>query len=305
MSVLWSNIPENLGPVPKFPHVQNFQKTDCGMMTIAGPCSIEDMQQMKDIGVVLRKDGVNYFRGGVYKAGTYPKDEYPMINTDKLFIVDKIRKEYGLKYITEIMDEKHLDILDSHCDAYQIGARHMQDYFLLNALAKQDKPVFLKRNMGATLHEFLGAAEYLCRHKTNIFLIERGSSSFMDHVRWELSVSVIAEIKRICGIPILVDASHGSGRRELVEPLTLAGIAAGADGFMCEIHPTPDASLTDARQAIALDEFSLLIEKVKFMYQLIRSFGNFGIRSVSDIVKVTWTGTDVINKDIEVEEKTS
>ena len=174
--------------------------------------------------------------------------------------------KHGLKTVMEVFDVRQIE--DSPADVLQVGARRMQDYVLLNELSKQKRPVILKRHMGSTLAEFLGAAEYLVRGgKRNVWLMERGSSTHMTHVRWDLSVSVIAMLKQTTGLPVLVDASHGSGRRDLVLPLTLAGIAAGADGYMVETHLQPERSLSDAEQAYPLKDYPALHAEVLALWQ--------------------------------------
>lgn len=210
-------------------------------------------------------------RGGVYRAGTYPPDQ-PGLQMDLLIEWSNIAKDHGLKIIVELLDLRNLALIDPYVDAYQVGARHMQDYAMLMELARQKKPVTLKRHPGSNLNEFLGAAEYLCRGGNSPILIERGSSTFMDHVRWDLCVSLIAAVKEQTQLPILVDASHGSGRRDLVEPLTLAGIAAGADGFLVEVHQEPDKSISDAKQAYPLGDFGDLYQKVMELWCLKRNW---------------------------------
>lgn len=204
-------------------------------------------------------------RGGVFRAGTYPPKEFGL-QWQLLHDFSEIARRRGLKVLVEPMDIRLLDAVDPFVDGFQVGARQMQNYALLEALSGTDKLVTLKRNMGATLDEFLGAAEYLLGHSRytpKVHLVERGSSSFMNHVRWDLSVSTIAAVKTLTGLPVLVDASHGTGRRDLVEPLTLAGVAAGADGFIVEVHPEPEKSLSDADQAFPLQDLPALLRKAR------------------------------------------
>jgi len=251
------------GPQPNYPTVKGFEKIPQDLIAIAGPCSIEDEYQMTVVADLLSRVGVSFMRGGVYRAGTYPPKDIGL-RRDLLSEWTGVAKAYDLKIIVEVLDIRELEYIDLYADAFQVGARHMQDYALLNALSETSKTVTIKRGTGATLDEFLGAVEYLVRGgKKNVIMIERGSVSHMDHVRWDLSVSTIAAIKRITGIPILVDASHGTGRRDLVESLTLAGIAAGADGFLLEIHPKPSESLSDAEQAMPLTAYEPLLKRAK------------------------------------------
>lgn len=207
-------------------------------------------------------------RGGVFRAGTYPPSLFGL-QSELLKHWSFIAKQYNLKIIVEVLDYTQLETLDDYADAFQVGARAMQNYTLLRLLSNQNKTVSIKRHPGATLDEFLGACEYLLSGKghTSPILIERGSSTHMRHVRWDLSVSTIAAIKRLTQVPIIVDASHGSGRRDLVESLTLSGIAAGADGFLVEVHPDPERSLSDADQAISIDGFDRLRGKADRIYR--------------------------------------
>lgn len=260
------------GPTPKYQNVLNYKKQNDNLIVIAGPCSVENEKMLRRIAFVLSfntKENCDVFlRGGVYRYGTYPPSD-PGLKINRLKILSKVAKEYGLKSIVEVLDVRDVEKIAPYVDAFQVGARHMQDYALLRELASSRNTVTLKRNMGATLDEFLGAAEYLAKGKCKPILIERGSSTHMNHVRWDLSISTIAAIKQITNIPIIVDASHGTGRRDLVEPMTLAGIAAGADGFLIEVHPTPEESLTDTDQAFSVDRFPRLISQVKKIKEIL------------------------------------
>lgn len=250
----------SLWPTPNYPRVETYPKQKDSFIVLAGPCSIESPEQVEEIAAEISQYPITFMRGGVYRAGTYPREEFGL-QRDLLFDWKEIAKKHKLDIVVEVLDIRLLDVIDRAADAFQIGARHMQDYALLKEISKTPKTVFLKRNMGAKLDEFLGACEYLLQGSCKPVLIERGSSSYHDHVRWELSVSTIAAIKNKCHVPIIVDASHGSGRRSLVLPLTLSGIAAGADGFLVETHPTPDLSLSDANQAYPLEDFGHIFDK--------------------------------------------
>ena len=267
------------GPAPNYPNVLAVPHEARELITIAGPCSIESPEQVEIIAKELSRVGVTYMRGGIFRAGTYPKDDFGMKH-ELMNEWRKITLRYKLKIIIEIIDKNDLFLLAEVADAVQIGARHMQDYALLDEVSEIEIPVTIKRNMGATLDEFLGAVEYLVRGgKRNVILIERGSTSPMNHIRWELSCSTIAAVKRITGLPILVDASHGSGRRDLVEPLTMAGIAAGADGFLVEVHPDPERSLSDADQALPLSEYENIYSKARLIMESIKLTSNGGLES--------------------------
>ena len=262
------------GPKPNLETVTGYPgPKEKDFIVIAGPCSIEDREQVRSVCREISKRGVTFMRGGVYRAGTYPPNPQDFgLRLDLLYAWYGISKEYGLKIIVEVLDIRQLEKIASIANAIQIGARHMQDYALLKEVSQLDMPVTLKRHPGSNVNEFLGAAEYLCQGKCRPILVERGSSTFMDHVRWDLCVSLISEIKIKTKLPIIVDASHGSGRRELVEPLTLSGIAAGSDGFMVEVHPNPEQSFSDARQAYPLQNFCHLYGRARELWQLKRNW---------------------------------
>lgn len=261
------------GPTPRYDAVRAWPTPRRGtrdavmlpkLIILAGPCSVESPEQADLCLAVLRqKDlGVTYVRGGLYRAGTYPRADgvFGLQTQIVEWWAEKVRA-VGKKTIIEVLDIRQVEYLDRYADAFQVGARHCQDYALLRELAQSEKLVTLKRGMGMTLDEFLGAAEYLAQGRCTPILIERGSATHMNHVRWDLSVSLIAAVKRMTSIPILVDASHGTGRRDLVEPMTLAGLAAGADGFLVEVHPDPERSLSDADQALSLESLAPLRRK--------------------------------------------
>lgn len=251
------------GPVPVYPNVVASPRGPFGdMIVLAGPCSVESTEQIQLTTRKLRDAGATFARGGVYRAGTYPREVFGL----QLRLLNEWHREcrkLDLPIVVEVLDIRQVDCVAQRSEAFQVGARHMQDYALLKELAQFGRPVFLKRNPGATLDEFLGAAEYLAGGKCKPVLIERGSSTHMNHVRWDLSISLIAAVKRMTGLPILVDASHGTGRRDLVLPMTLAGIAAGADGFLVEVHHDPDNSLSDADQACPLGELEYMVARAR------------------------------------------
>ena len=259
------------GPQPSYPNVIAKKGKFDKLLIIAGPCSVESHEQVDKVVPVLVDNGISYARGGVYRAGTYPREDFGL-RPELASYWSKSCREKNLKVVMEILDIRLIETFDSWSDAFQVGARHMQDYPLLVELARSKKPVLLKRNMGATLDEFLGAAEYLARGRCSPILVERGSATHENHSRWTQSDSMIAAVKRMTGIPILVDASHANGRRDLVHPLTMSGLAAGADGFIVETHPEPDKSLSDADQAYPLDGLGDLIADAKNLMELRKSW---------------------------------
>lgn len=263
------------GPMPRYERVMAYESQLRSLpLIIAGPCQIENEAQVRTISDSLVANGITHMRGGVFSAGTYPGDSFGLRGKD-LDMWHSVAQEKGLKIVVEVFDPRQVEIISTYADIVQIGARAMQNYALLNEVAKLNKWVTIKRAPGATLDELLGACEYLLKGKAKPILVERGGASHLDHCRWELSVSLIAAVKAMCGAPILVDASHASGRRDLVERLTLAGIAAGADGCIVECHPDPaNARGADAIQTIDLPAMRRLAEKVNNIHREINHYGH-------------------------------
>lgn len=262
------------GPSPRYSFVRTYRRPSHhrGIISIMGPCSIEGREQMEKVCRKLKPLKPTYIRGGPWSYGTYPPDpELQGIRLESLYEAWDAVGNHGLGLIIECLDMRNLYDIRTHSDAVQIGARQMQNYPMLSELGSYNVDLTLKRHPGATVDELLGACEYILRAgKARPILIERGSSSFHNHVRWSLDVSLIAHVKSVCDVPILVDASHGGGRRDLVEPLILAGMAAGADGFLLECHPDPERSISDAEQAVNLDDAVRIFKKAKKVYDLVR-----------------------------------
>lgn len=245
----------NWGPVPDYPRVVAYRSESRRTpLVVAGPCSVESFDQANEV-VMWLHNRADYARGGVFRAGTYPGKAFGLQEELADFWSHRCR-EAGLKVVMEVLDIRQAEWMSDRADALQVGCRGMQGYPLLREVARFGKPVFLKRSVGAKLDEWLGAAEHLLvGGAKEVVLIERGISTFNDHCRWTQDISAIPAAKALTGIPVIVDASHGTGRRDLVLPMTLAGIAAGADGYLVEVHPHPDNSLSDADQAYPLDQF--------------------------------------------------
>jgi 3-deoxy-7-phosphoheptulonate synthase len=257
------------GPKPNYPNVLAYKRPTgfISPMVIAGPCQIESPEQVERIATELRTMGIKYMRGGVFSAGTYPGAKFGL-DTERLEYFTEIAERKGMLPVIEVFDPRDVALIAAHASVIQIGARAMQNYALLNEVSKLDKWVTLKRAPGATLDEFLGAAEYLAKGKAKPILVERGGNSHHTHVRYELSVSTIAAIKKMTDMPVLVDASHGSGRRDIVPALALAGIAAGADGCIVECHYDPDkAKGADYIQTIDLETMKSLTKKISVIHR--------------------------------------
>ncbi len=245
------------GPTPNYPRVREYREPD-SFTIIAGPCSIETYEQTTKcaeavLDIYSATAAEVYMRGGVFRAGTYPPESFGL-NYANLKMWKGVCRTNGIKNIVEVIDIRDIEKIDQFADAFQVGARQSQGYALLNEIAKTDKPVFIKNGAGMKLDEILGAVEYLARGRCKPRIIIRGSSSFHNHVRWDMSVSLIPAIKTLTGVPVIADPSHGTGRRDLVRPMGMAGVAAGADGILVEMHPDPDRSVSDSEQAITLED---------------------------------------------------
>ncbi len=232
---------------------------------IAGPCAIENHDQAFAVAERVAKQGVKFFRGGAYKPRTSPYT-FQGLGLEGLKIMAQVRDQYGLRIVTEAVDHESLDLVEEWADVIQIGARNMQNFSLLKRAGRAKKPVLLKRGMSATLEEFLMAAEYVMSEGNyEVVLCERGVRTFADHTRNTLDLSVVPAVQRLSHLPILVDPSHGTGKRNKVTPLTRAGVAVGADGFIVEVHHDPDRALSDGAQSLFLEQFDELMAQVRLI----------------------------------------
>lgn len=228
---------------------------------IAGPCAVENEDQIRETALLVRSRGVRIMRGGAYKPRTSPYS-FTGLEEKGLELLGKVKEETGLFIITEVMDTADVEVVAAYSDILQIGSRNMQNYKLLKAVGCIRKPVLLKRGMSARLDEFLGSAEYIMKGgNEQVMLCERGIRTFVEYSRNTLDLNVVPVIKSVSHLPIFVDPSHGTGRRDLIVPMSLAGLAAGADGIMVEVHPDPDNSWSDPEQALSPEQFSILVEK--------------------------------------------
>jgi 3-deoxy-7-phosphoheptulonate synthase len=229
---------------------------------VAGPCAIETCEQTFAVAEAVKKSGARLFRGGAYKPRTSPYS-FQGLGEPGLKILAAVRDKFGLGVVTEAIDHESLDLVEKYADVIQIGARNMQNFSLLKRAGRAKKPVLLKRGMSATLDEFLMAAEYiLAEGNYNVILCERGVRTFSDHTRNTLDLSMIPAVQLRSHLPIVVDPSHGTGRRNKVLPLSRAAVAAGADGLLVEVHNDPDRALSDGMQSIVPSEFAQLMVEV-------------------------------------------
>lgn len=251
---------------PETKSVVSFGDLNLGRDTIvvmAGPCSVESYDQILEIAESVKKSGAHVLRGGAYKPATYPY-RFMGHREEGLRMLAAARDVTGLPVVTEVMDPADVEVVAKYADVVQVGMRNMQNYRLLAALGSVGKPVLLKRGSWAKIDEWLGAAEYIAAAgNPKVILCERGIVSFEDHTRWTLSLSVVPRLKEVTHLPVIVDPSHGTGRRSLVPAMAKAAVAAGADGLMIEVHTDPDKSVSDAIQAIACDTFDVLMEELR------------------------------------------
>lgn len=230
---------------------------------IAGPCAIESEEQMEKVGVKLKKLGIKIMRGGAYKPRTCPHS-FQGLGKKGLKILKETADRHDLSTVTEVMGVRDADLVAEHADILQVGARNMQNFELLKELGKLKKPVLLKRGSNATIEELLFAAEHILIHgNTRIILCERGIRTFEKETRNTLTLATIPLVKELSSLPIIVDPSHGTGKKSLIEPMTKAAIAAGADGFMIEVHPSPENALSDSQQQLNLKELETLMRNIK------------------------------------------
>lgn len=236
---------------------------------IAGPCAIESREQAFVVAEAVRRSGARFFRGGAFKPRTSPY-AFQGLGEAGLKILEEIRETYGLKIVTEAMDEAGVDLVERYADIIQIGARSMQNFTLLRRVGKSRLPVLLKRGLSATLDEWLLAAEYIMAEGNyQIVLCERGIRTFAQHTRNTLDLSAIPAVRRISHLPVIVDPSHGTGKNYMVTPLARAGVAVGADGLIIEVHAQPEHALCDGAQALTIGQYEQLVSEVRTIHEVL------------------------------------
>jgi 3-deoxy-7-phosphoheptulonate synthase len=232
------------------------------LAVVAGPCSVEGREQTLATAKAVREAGATLLRGGAYKPSTSPY-HFRGLGEPGLAILEEARAATGLPIVTEVLTPAEVEIVARHADCLQIGARNMQNFTLLDAVGDQRKPVLLKRGMSATIEEFLLSAEYvLAKGNPNVILCERGIRTFEHYTRNTFDVSAIPLLKRLTHLPVIADPSHGTGKWYLVTPVALAAVAAGADGLIVEVHPSPDHALKDGFQSLTFENFAALMRTV-------------------------------------------
>lgn len=236
-----------------------------GFTVIAGPCSVESEAQTLETARKVKEAGAHLLRGGAFKPRTSPY-AFQGLGIRGLQILEKAKKETGLPVVTEVLDPRDVSWVAEYVDILQIGTRNMQNFSLLKEVGKTNKPVLLKRGMYSTLSEWLNCAEYiLAEGNPNVILCERGIRSFDTYTRNTLDLSVVPAVKEVSHLPIFVDPSHGTGKLSLIEPMSLAARAAGADGIMIEVHCNPAEALCDGDQSLSPDMFASLMNKLNIL----------------------------------------
>ena len=240
---------------------------DGSFVTMAGPCSVEGEEQIMETARMAKAGGATVLRGGAYKPRTSPY-AFQGLGEEGLKMMRKAADHYGLKVITEVMDEAHIDVVCEYTDIIQIGARNMQNFRLLEAVGKTGKPIGLKRGISGTIEEWLNAAEYIAvQNNPNIIFIERGIRTYETATRNTFDLSAVPIIKKLSHFPIIVDPSHGTGVWDLVSPMARAGVASGADGMIVEIHPDPIHAWSDGQQSLNEKKYLRMMEEVEILVE--------------------------------------
>jgi 3-deoxy-7-phosphoheptulonate synthase len=241
------------------------------LVICGGPCSVESRSQILESARAVKAAGGRLLRGGAYKPRTSPY-AFQGLGEEGLRYLGEVREETGLGIVTEAIDVETFDLVERYTDCVQIGARNMQNFSLLRRAGRARKPILLKRGMSSTLEEFLMAAEYiLAEGNYDVILCERGVRTFADHTRNTLDLSVVPAVQSLSHLPIIVDPSHGTGKRDKVLPMSLAAVAVGASGLIVEVHPDPEKALSDGYQSLSPEQFAELTEECTALRTLINT----------------------------------
>ncbi|HKG15625.1 MAG TPA: 3-deoxy-7-phosphoheptulonate synthase [Pyrinomonadaceae bacterium] len=236
---------------------------------IAGPCAVESREQIFAVAEAVKRSGARFFRGGAFKPRTSPY-AFQGLGEEGLKILAEAREQFGLRIVTEAIDEASADLVEKYADVMQIGARNMQNFSLLKRAGRARIPVLLKRGLSAMLDEWLLAAEYvMAEGNYNVILCERGVRTFAQHTRNTLDLAAVPAVRRISHLPVVVDPSHGTGKNYMVTPLARAGVAVGADGLIIEVHNHPERALSDGAQSLTLEQYEHLVPEVRAIHDVI------------------------------------
>lgn len=229
---------------------------------MAGPCAVESYEQMLEAAKAVKKSGAKVLRGGAYKPRSSPYS-FQGLEEEGLKILNAVGQETAMVTITEIVSSSHIEKVSQYADILQVGSRNMQNFELLKEIGKSNMPVLLKRGLSSTIEEWLNAAEYIMKEgNPNVILCERGIRTFETYTRNTLDLNAVAAVKNLSHLPVIVDPSHGTGRRDLIAPLSRAAVAVGADGLIIEVHPHPDMALSDGAQSLTPEEFDKVSKEV-------------------------------------------
>jgi 3-deoxy-7-phosphoheptulonate synthase len=235
------------------------------IVLMAGPCAVESEEQLLETALGVQAAGAQILRGGAFKPRTSPYS-FQGLEEEGLKILARVREKTGMPIVTEVMDQHTVDVVAEYADIIQVGARNMQNFYMLRELGKLDKPILLKRGLSATMEEWLMAAEYVAAGgNRQVILCERGIRTFETYTRNTLDVSAVPVMKHLTHLPVIVDPSHGTGNWRWVPAMSRAAVAAGADGVMVEVHPQPDKALCDGAQSLTLEKFALLTDDLDRM----------------------------------------
>ncbi|KUK08746.1 MAG: 3-Deoxy-D-arabino-heptulosonate 7-phosphate (DAHP) synthase [Caldanaerobacter subterraneus] len=256
-------------PEPTIVKVGDIEIGGKNIVIMAGPCAVESREQLLESAVAVKRAGAHFLRGGAYKPRTSPYS-FQGLEEEGLKMLSEARELTGLKIVTEVMDVHSVEKVAEYADVLQIGARNMQNFSLLKAVGRMNKPVLLKRGLAATLEEWLSAAEYILNEgNKDVILCERGIRTFETYTRNTLDLSAVPAIKKLSHLPIIVDPSHGTGRWHLVPSMAKAAVAAGADGLIIEVHPDPKNALSDGPQSLTPDNFESLVKELKIIAEAV------------------------------------
>jgi len=256
-------------PEPTVVKVDDIEIGGKNIVIMAGPCAVESRDQLFESAMAVKRAGAHFLRGGAYKPRTSPYS-FQGLEEEGLKMLSEARELTGLKIVTEVMDVHSVEKVAEYADVLQIGARNMQNFSLLKAVGRINKPVLLKRGLAATLEEWLSAAEYILNEgNKNVILCERGIRTFETYTRNTLDLSAVPSIKKLSHLPIIVDPSHGTGRWHLVPSMAKAAVAAGADGLIIEVHPDPKNALSDGPQSLTPDNFESLVKELKVIAEAV------------------------------------
>jgi len=233
------------------------------LVVMAGPCAVESRDQLLETAHIVKQAGARVLRGGAFKPRTSPYS-FQGLGEEGLRLLAQARDETGLAVVTEVMEPQMVPLVAAYADILQVGARNMQNYALLHAVGKAQRPVLLKRGMMSTVEELLMAAEYVLSHENRrVILCERGIRTFETYTRNTVDISAVPLLKQLSHLPVILDPSHGTGKWELVEPVSRAAVAAGADGLIVEVHPRPEEALSDGAQSLKPERFASLMESLR------------------------------------------